>query len=100
MYQHRVDPNVPIEEVAHTVSELIKEGKVKHWWMSEAGLETLKRAHKVYPLTIVQYEYSIIYREPKNGLLQLLEELGVGLVAYSPLGRGFLLGLINKDNTR
>lgn len=97
LYQHRVDPNVPIEEVAYTVSQLIKEGKVKHWGISEGALDTLRRAHKVLPLTAVQYEYSMLYREPEKGLLDLLEELGVGLVAFSPLGRGFLSGFLNQD---
>ena len=97
LYQHRVDPNTPIELVAETVKELIKEGKVKHWGLSEAGINTLKRAHEVLPLTAVQYEYSMMWRDPERELIPLLEELGIGLVCYSPLGRGFLTGAIDEN---
>src|SRR5213075_428949 len=94
LYQHRVDPNVPIEDVAGAVKELVREGKVKHFGLSEAGLQTIRRAHAVLPLTAVQNEYSLWFREPESELLPLLEELGIGLVPYSPLGRGFLTGHI------
>jgi aryl-alcohol dehydrogenase-like predicted oxidoreductase len=96
-YQHRVDPNVPIEDVAGAVKELIQEGKVKHFGLSEAGVQTIRRAHAVQPVTAVQNEYSIWTRGPELELLPALEELGIGLVAYSPLGRGFLTGAINEN---
>ena len=99
LYQHRVDPNVPIEEVAGTVAELIKEGKVRHWGLSEAGPETLRRAHAVCPVTAVQYEYSLWWRKPEEQILPICEELGIGFVAYSPLGKGFLTGAINEETT-
>lgn len=97
LYQHRVDPQVPIEEVAETVKDLVKEGKVKYWGLSEAGTKTIRRAHKVLPLTAVQSEYSMWWREPEEELIPTLEELGIGLVPFSPLGRGFLTGKMNKD---
>ena len=98
VYQHRVDPNVPIEDVAGTVKELIGEGKVKHFGMSEPGVQTLRRAHAVQPITAVQNEYSLWTREPEtNGTLQACDELGIGFVPFSPLGRGFLTGAMNKD---
>lgn len=98
-YQHRVDPEVPIEEVAGAVQELIREGKVKHFGLSEAGIETIRRAHAVQPVACVQNEYSLWFRRPEEGLLQTLEELGIGLVAYSPLGKGFLTGKIGESTT-
>ena len=97
LYQHRVDPNVPIEEVAGTIQELIKEGKVKHWGMSEAGVETIRKAHGVQPLTALQSEYSLFYREPEKEIIPTLEELGIGFVPFSPLGKGFLTGAINEN---
>jgi aryl-alcohol dehydrogenase-like predicted oxidoreductase len=93
-YQHRVDPNVPIEDVAGTVKDLIREGKVKHFGLSEAGLHTVRRAHAVQPVTALQNEYSLWTQRPQ--ILEVLEELGIGLVAYSPLGRGFLTGKIDE----
>ena len=96
-YQHRVDPNVPIEEVAGTISDLMKEGKILHWGLSEAGIETITKAHAILPLTAVQSEYSMFWREPEKNLLPVLEELGIGLVPFSPLGKGFLTGGITKD---
>ena len=98
-YQHRVDPNVPIEEVAGAVKELIREGKVRHFGLSEAGIQTVRRAHAVQPVTTVQNEYSLWFRRPEEGLLQTLEELGIGLVPYSPLGKGFLTGAMNETTT-
>jgi aryl-alcohol dehydrogenase-like predicted oxidoreductase len=98
-YQHRVDPNVPIEEVAGAVKELIREGKVKYFGLSEAGLQTIRRAHAVQPVAAVQNEYSLWFRRPEEGLLQTLEELGIGLVAYSPLGKGFLTGTMDENAT-
>jgi len=95
LYQHRVDPNVPIEDVAGTVKELIAEGKVRHFGLSEAGNQTIRRAHAVQPVTAVQSEYSLWWRRPEEGLLQTLEELGIGFVPFSPLGRGFLTGKID-----
>jgi aryl-alcohol dehydrogenase-like predicted oxidoreductase len=95
-YQHRVDPNVPIEDVAGTVGELIKEGKVKHFGLSEAGPDTIRRAHAVQPVTALQSEYSLWTREPKAEILPLLEELGIGFVPFSPLGRGFLTGKMDE----
>jgi aryl-alcohol dehydrogenase-like predicted oxidoreductase len=96
LYQHRVDPNVPIEDVAGTVKELIKEGKVKHFGMSEAGAGTIRKAHAVQPLTALQSEYSLWWKKPEEEILPTLEELGIGFVPYSPLGRGFLTGTINE----
>ncbi len=98
-YQHRVDPNVPIEEVAGAVKDLIREGKVKHFGLSEAGIQTVRRAHAVQPVACVQNEYSLWFRRPEEGLLQTLEELGIGLVPYSPLGKGFLTGAMNEQTT-
>ena len=96
-YQHRVDPNVPIEDVAGAVKELIQEGKVKHFGLSEAGAQTIRRAHAVQPLTAVQSEYSLWWRQPEEAVLPTLEELGIGFVPFSPLGKGFLTGKINAD---
>ncbi|MGG1674751.1 aldo/keto reductase [Neobacillus sp. NRS-1170] len=96
-YQHRVDPNVPIEEVAGAVQDLIKEGKVKHWGLSEAGVVTIRRAHAVQPLTAIQSEYSMMWRSPEEELLPVLDELGIGFVPFSPLGKGFLTGKIDKN---
>ncbi|MEP6813029.1 MAG: aldo/keto reductase, partial [Actinomycetota bacterium] len=90
LYQHRVDPNVPIEDVAGTVKELIEQGKVKHFGLSEAGVQTIRRAHAVQPVTAVQSEYSLWWREPEEAILPTLKELGVGFVPFSPLGKGFL----------
>jgi aryl-alcohol dehydrogenase-like predicted oxidoreductase len=98
-YQHRVDPSVPIEDVAGTVKELIEEGKVKHFGLSEAGVQTIRRAHAVQPVTAVQSEYSLWFRDPEKELLPALEELGIGFVPYSPLGRGFLTGKLNENTT-
>lgn len=95
-YQHRVDPNVPIEDVAGTIQDLIKEGKIKHWGMSEAGVETIRKAHAIQPLTALQSEYSLFYREPEKEIIPTLEELGIGFVPFSPLGKGFLTGAINE----
>jgi len=97
LYQHRVDPNVPIEDVAGTVKDLIRQGKVKHFGMSEAGVESIRRAHAVQPVTALQSEYSLWWREPEKEVLPTLEELGIGFVPFSPLGKGFLTGAINKD---
>jgi aryl-alcohol dehydrogenase-like predicted oxidoreductase len=96
-YQHRVDPNVPIEDVAGTVKELIQEGKVKHFGLSEAGVQTIRKAHAVQPVTALQSEYSLWWREPEKELIPTLEELGIGFVPYSPLGRGFLTGKIDQN---
>jgi aryl-alcohol dehydrogenase-like predicted oxidoreductase len=96
-YQHRVDPNVPIEDVAGAVKQLIQEGKVKHFGLSEAGVQTIRRAHKVQPVTALQSEYSLWWREPETEVLPTLEELGIGFVPFSPLGKGFLTGKINED---
>ncbi len=98
-YQHRVDPNVPIEDVAGTVKELIAQGKVKHFGMSEAGVRTIRRAHAVQPITAVQSEYSLWWRRPEEELLPTLEELGIGFVPFSPLGKGFLTGTIDEKTT-
>jgi aryl-alcohol dehydrogenase-like predicted oxidoreductase len=98
-YQHRVDPNVPIEDVAGAVKDLIQEGKVKHFGLSEAGVQTIRRAHAVQPVTTVQSEYSLWFRDPEKELLPALEELGIGFVPYSPLGRGFLTGKMNENTT-
>ena len=97
LYQHRVDPNVPIEDVAATVKELIQAGKVKHFGLSEAGAKTIRRAHAVQPLTALQSEYSLWWRKPEQEVIATLEELGIGLVAYSPLGKGFLTGKIDEN---
>ncbi|KMQ61842.1 aldehyde oxidase [Chryseobacterium sp. BLS98] len=96
-YQHRVDPNVPIEDVAGTVKDLITEGKVKHFGLSEAGVETIRRAHAVQSVTALQSEYSLFYREPEKEIIPTLEELGIGFVPFSPLGKGFLTGAINEE---
>lgn len=96
-YQHRVDPNVPIEDVAGAVKALIKEGKVKHFGLSEAGAQTIRRAHVVQPVTALQSEYSLWWRKPEEEILPTLEELGIGFVPFSPLGKGFLTGAINED---
>jgi aryl-alcohol dehydrogenase-like predicted oxidoreductase len=98
-YQHRVDPDVPIEDVAGAVKALIEEGKVKHFGLSEAGVETIRRAHAVQPVTALQSEYSLWWREPENELLPVLEELGIGFVPFSPLGKGFLTGAISETTT-
>ena len=98
-YQHRVDPNVPIEDVAGAVKELIDEGKVKHFGLSEPGVQTIRRAHAVQAVTAVQSEYSLWFRDPEKELLPALEELAIGFVPYSPLGRGFLTGKINENTT-
>jgi aryl-alcohol dehydrogenase-like predicted oxidoreductase len=98
-YQHRVDPDVPIEEVAGAVKELIEEGKVRHFGLSEPGVQTIRRAHAVQPVTAVQSEYSLWWRRPEEELLPVLEELGIGLVPFSPLGRGFLTGKIDETTT-
>jgi aryl-alcohol dehydrogenase-like predicted oxidoreductase len=97
LYQHRVDPNVPIEEVAGAVKQLIQQGKVKHFGLCEAGAQTIRRAHAVQPVTALQSEYSLWWREPEAEVLPTLEELGIGFVPYSPLGKGFLTGKINED---
>ena len=99
LYQHRVDPNVPIEDVAGTVRELIEEGKVDHFGLSEAGMQTIRRAHAVQPVTALQSEYSLWWREPEDAILATLEELGIGLVPFSPLGKGFLTGRIDETTT-
>ena len=96
-YQHRVDPNVPIEDVAGTVGDLIREGKVRHFGLSEAGVSTIRRAHAVQPVSALQSEYSLWWREPEAEILPTLEELGIGFVPFSPLGRGFLTGKIDAD---
>jgi aryl-alcohol dehydrogenase-like predicted oxidoreductase len=98
-YQHRVDPNVPIEDVAGTIKELIGEGKVKHFGLSEAGVKTIRRAHAVQPVTALQSEYSLFWREPEEEILPTLEELGIGFVPFSPLGKGFLTGKIDETTT-
>ena len=98
-YQHRVDPDVPIEEVAGAVKDLIQQGKVKHFGLSEAGAKTIRRAHAVQPVTAVQSEYSLWWRQPEAEVLPTLEELGIGFVPYSPLGRGFLTGKIDENTT-
>lgn len=98
-YQHRVDPDVPIEEVAGAVKELIQEGKVRHFGLSEAGVQTIRRAHAVQPVTALQSEYSLWWREPEAEILPTLEELGIGFVPFSPLGRGFLTGKIDENTS-
>jgi len=97
LYQHRVDPDVPIEEVAGTVKELIDHGKVRHFGLSEAGVQTIRRAHSVQPVSALQSEYSLWWREPEEAILPTLEELGIGLVPFSPLGKGFLTGTIDPS---
>ncbi|MDZ8225983.1 aldo/keto reductase [Nostoc sp. ChiVER01] len=99
LYQHRVDPNVPIEDVAGAVKELIQEGKVKHFGLSEAGVQTIRRAHAVQPVTALQSEYSLWWRKPEAEVIPTLEELGIGFVPYSPLGKGFLTGKIDESTT-
>src|SRR6476620_6869340 len=99
LYQHRVDPDVPIEDVAGTVKELIRAGKVKHFGLSEAGEQTIRRAHAVQPLAALQSEYSLWWREPEQAILPTLEELGIGFVPFSPLGKGFLTGAIDQNTT-
>ena len=99
LYQHRVDPNVPIEDVAGTVKELIEAGKVRHFGLSEASAQTIRRAHAVQPVTALQSEYSLWWREPETKVMPTLEELGIGFVPYSPLGRGFLTGKIDANTT-
>jgi aryl-alcohol dehydrogenase-like predicted oxidoreductase len=98
-YQHRVDPNVPIEDVAQAIKDLIREGKVKHFGLSEPGVQTIRRAHAVQPVTAVQNEYSLWWRKPEEEVLPTLEELGIGFVPFSPLGRGFLTGRMNENTT-
>ena len=98
-YQHRVDPNVPIEDVAGTVKELIQQGKVKHFGLSEAGAGTIRRAHAIQPVAALQSEYSLWWREPEQEVLPILEELGIGFVPFSPLGKGFLTGKIDESTT-
>src|ERR1700761_571987 len=98
-YQHRVDPNVPIEDVAGAVKDLIEQGKVRHFGMSEAGLQSIRRAHAVQPVSALQSEYSLWWREPERETLPLLEDLGIGFVPFSPLGRGFLTGAIDTNTT-
>jgi aryl-alcohol dehydrogenase-like predicted oxidoreductase len=98
-YQHRVDPNVPIEDVAGTVQDLIREGKVQHFGLSEAGVQTIRRAHAVQPVTALQSEYSLWWREPEQEVLAAIEELGIGFVPFSPLGKGFLTGKIDDKST-
>jgi len=99
LYQHRVDPNVPIEDVAGTVKELIEQGKVKHFGLSEASVQTIRRAHAVQPVTALESEYSLWWREPEDAILPTLEEFGIGFVPFSPLGRGFLTGKIDETTT-
>src|SRR3954447_14751005 len=99
LYQHRVDPDVPIEDVAGTVKELIREGKVRHFGLSEAGVQTIRRAHAVQPVTALQNEYSLWWREPEEEIIPTLEELGIGFVPFSPLGKGFLTGKIDDSTT-
>ncbi len=97
LYQHRVDPDVPIEDVAGTVKELIEDGKVRHFGLSEAGVQTIRRAHAVQPVTALQSEYSLWWREPEDAIIPTLEELGIGFVPFSPLGKGFLTGAIDES---
>ena len=99
LYQHRVDPDTPIEDVAGTVKELIEAGKVRHFGMSEAGAETIRRAHAIQPVTALQSEYSLFWREPETSVLSTLEELSIGFVPFSPLGRGLLTGQVTRDST-
>src|SRR5690606_37787303 len=97
LYQHRVDPDVPIEDVAGTIKDLIKEGKVKHWGLSEAGVDIIRKAHFEQPVTALQSEYSMFYREPEKEIIPLLEELSIGFVPFSPLGKGFLTGAMTSE---
>src|SRR4029078_2672813 len=97
LYQHRVDPNVPIEDVAGTVSRLVEEGKVKHFGMSEAGVDAIRRAHAIQPVAALQSEYSLWWREPETKVFPVLEALGIGFAQFSPLGRGFLTGKIDTS---
>src|SRR5579871_1163864 len=99
LYQHRVDPNVPIEDVAGAVRDLIQEGKVKHFGLSEAGVQVIRRAHAVQPVTALQSEYSLWWREPEEAILPVLEELGIGFVPFSPLGKGYLTGKIDESTS-
>src|SRR6185503_10703514 len=99
LYQHRVDPEVPIEDVAGAVKDLIDEGKVLNWGLSEPGLQTIRRAHAIQPLAVLQNEYSLWWRQPEQEVIPVLEELGIGLVPYSPLGKGFLTGKIDEKTT-
>ena len=99
LYQHRVDPNVPMEDVAGAVKELIAAGKVRHFGLSEAGVQNIRRAHAVQPVTALQSEYSLWWREPEEAILPMLEELGIGFVPFSPLGKGFLTGTIGEGTT-
>lgn len=99
LYQHRVDPNVPIEEVAGAAKELIHQGKIKHWGLSEAGVQTIRRAHAIQPVAAVQSEYSMWWRRPEEELIPVLEELGIGFVPFSPLGKGYLTGRFDKQST-
>ncbi|TAN14519.1 MAG: aldo/keto reductase [Chitinophagaceae bacterium] len=96
-YQHRVDPHTPIEEVADTIKDIVKEGKIRHWGLSEAGVQTIRRAHAVHPVTAIESEYSLWWRKPEKELMPALEELGIGFIPFSPLGKGFLTGTISKD---
>ena len=97
LYQHRVDPDVPIEDVAGTIKELVAEGKVRHFGLSEAGVEVIRRAHAVHPVTALQSEYSLFWREPEGAILDTLKDLGIGFVPFSPLGRGFLTGTVDAN---
>jgi len=96
-YLHRVDPNTPIEDVANAMKELMQEGKIKHWGLSEAGIDTIRKAHAICPLTVVESEYSLLWRQPEKDLLPLLEELGIGFIPFAPLGKGFLTGQIDSN---
>src|SRR5262249_59718806 len=98
-YQHRVEPEVPSEDVAGAVNELIEQGKIKHFGLSEAGMDTIRRAHPVQPVAALQNEYSLWWRRPEDEVLSALEELGIGFVPFSPLGRGFLTGKMNENTT-
>jgi aryl-alcohol dehydrogenase-like predicted oxidoreductase len=98
-YQHRVDPNTPMEDVAGAIKELVNQGKVRHFGMSEAGAQSIRRAHAVHPVTALQSEYSLWFREPENEIIPLLEELGIGLVPFAPLGKGFLTGTVSADQS-
>ncbi len=98
-YQHRVDPDTPMEDVAGTIKQLVQQGKVRHFGMSEAGVQSIRRAHAVHPVTALQSEYSLWYREPEREILPLLEELGIGFVPFAPLGKGFLTGTVGADQT-